>query len=375
MQSVSVRSQEFAIDASNVTGAGAVELVRSLLPKLLADDELSCKSMAVGPTKLLSHEILTEAAGSLTPEMIDRTVPIPRLAFRALYCLGFYRPKSYRKPYPLLVLGDIPLRRRGRQVVFVHTPHLVEDIAGLPKTHKLKNVFMRAIFFFNNKHARAFIVQTELMKKKLEARFPETVGRIEVIGQPAPEWVLQVPRGYAECLSNGKNQRKKLKLIYPAAYYPHKNHKILAGLPRKLDEIIQEISLTIDTKELNAIASCNFIKFMGRLGPDEILQSYLKSDALLFLSNSESYGLPLIEAMYLGLPIVAPRLEYVEALCGAEPYYFKPNNVESLVDALTMLHDDIQCGERPNWGPQLDRIPEGWSEVALNIKAVLIETS
>lgn len=373
MQPISVRVQEFAIDASNVTGAGAVELVRSLVPELLADDELLCRSMAVGPTQLLSHETLIENANSLTPEVIDRKLPFPRLAFRALYCLGFFRPESYRKPYPLLVLGDIPLRRRGRQVVFVHTPHLVEDIAGLPRKHKLKNFFMRRIFAFNHKYADSYIVQTDIMKKKLETRYPVTVGRIKVISQPGPEWLLQVPRGYAVSSTNAQQKCNRLQLFYPAAYYPHKNHELLAALPEEAEEIIQEVVLTIGPQELKGAASYNFISCKGRLKSDEILREYFRSDALLFLSNAESYGLPLIEAMYLGLPIVAPKLEYVEILCGELPYYFEPNNAESLIDALTMLHRDIQCGDKPDWALHLKRIPRGWAEVALKMKAVLID--
>ena len=33
-------------------------------------------------------------------------------------------------------------------------------------------------------------------------------------------------------------------------------------------------------------------------------------DALLFLSTDESYGFPLIEAMFVGLPIICPDLPY-----------------------------------------------------------------
>lgn len=368
-----MNGREFAIDASNVTGAGAVELARSLVPHLLTADEAVCRSFAVGPTELLIHENSTTNVSAPELERIDRRLPIPRLVFRALYCLGLFKPRSYSKHYPLLVLGDIPLRRRGRQVVLVHTPHLVENLASLPKIHQLKNFFMRVIFALNQKYASAYIVQTDIMKKKLERQFPGTEGRIQVISQPAPEWLLKVPRRHAGRSKSKQQRGEKLKLFYPAAYYPHKNHKLLTALPREVDEIVKEIVLTIGQEELKGGAALENVLFMGRLGPEEMLREYLRCDALLFLSNAESYGLPIIEAMHLGLPIVAPRLEYVEVLCGQVPYYFEPDNVRSVADALTMLHLDIQGGERPDWTPQLRKIPEGWNEVALKMKAVLIE--
>ena len=36
---------------------------------------------------------------------------------------------------------------------------------------------------------------------------------------------------------------------------------------------------------------------------------------MIFPSTSESFGLPLVEAAHLGLPILAPELDYVRDVC------------------------------------------------------------
>ena len=60
----------------------------------------------------------------------------------------------------------------------------------------------------------------------------------------------------------------------------------------------------------------NCIECIGYIDQKELLNYYLEVDALLFLSLEESYGLPLIEAMYFNLPIIVPDLEYARYLCG-----------------------------------------------------------
>ena len=55
------------------------------------------------------------------------------------------------------------------------------------------------------------------------------------------------------------------------------------------------------------------------------LQGCHDADALLFLSEKD-FGFPLIEAMYLGLPIVCPDLPFARALWN-DAIYFDPNDI------------------------------------------------
>jgi glycosyltransferase involved in cell wall biosynthesis len=85
---------------------------------------------------------------------------------------------------------------------------------------------------------------------------------------------------------------------------------------------------------------------------------------LLFLSESESYGFPLIEAMYVGLPIVCADFPYARNLCGDEAIYFDSNDISSLKKAVAHLRKKIDDGWWPNWSSQLKNLPESWDDVA-----------
>lgn len=54
---------------------------------------------------------------------------------------------------------------------------------------------------------------------------------------------------------------------------------------------------------------------LGHQPHAQVLALYRKASALLFASTTESFGLPLLEARRLGLPILAPELDYVRDVC------------------------------------------------------------
>jgi glycosyltransferase involved in cell wall biosynthesis len=54
-------------------------------------------------------------------------------------------------------------------------------------------------------------------------------------------------------------------------------------------------------------------------------------------SLSETVGLPMIEALFAGRPVVAADLEYAHEICGSYARYFNPNSVEDLYGTLKSL--------------------------------------
>jgi glycosyltransferase involved in cell wall biosynthesis len=165
---------------------------------------------------------------------------------------------------------------------------------------------------------------------------------------------------------------EKLKLFYPASNYEHKNHKLIIELDNNynLEDLASEILVTIP--EPPNLRKGTIIKALGTISHQECFEYYAITNGLLFPSLMESYGLPLIEAMYVGLPIIAPKLEYAEWICGSEAIYFDPNNVESLYNAIHNLKQRVSSGWIPDYSKQLEKFPVDWDIVsATYIKAIV----
>lgn len=285
---------------------------------------------------------------------------LPNALSRILECLVFAR--SFDGNTPLLVLGDLPLRCRTPQVVFVQTPHLLK-----PRRHDwsldgFKFAISRQVFRLNARYANAFVVQTTFMQASLAASYPAIAQKIHVIAQPVPAWLLEnaSPRSGLRGTPGGA-----LKLIYPAAGYPHKNHRLLASIKpgSDLSWPIENLKLTLPV-ENHPAPNVAWIQCVGFLSAPQMIQAYDEVDGLLFLSTDESYGFPLVEAMFMGLPIMCPDLPYAHALCSDGAIYFDPLSIDSLRKAVENLHTRLSAGWWPDWTTQLSAIPKDWDVVA-----------
>lgn len=54
---------------------------------------------------------------------------------------------------------------------------------------------------------------------------------------------------------------------------------------------------------------------LGKISQKKLYEQYEKVSALIYPSYTESFGLPLVEASRLNLPILAPELDYVRDVC------------------------------------------------------------
>jgi hypothetical protein len=339
---------------TNIVGLGAVRLLQSLLPSLATQPDYILKEVYLPEGSNLSNFTMFEHGTVLT--YYKRY--LPNAISRLFECTLF--GSKFDGVTPLLVFGDIPIRCKSKQTVFVQTTLLVRGARTGRQLGAVKYWIARWLFRQNLQYVSNFIVQTEAMKVALVDSYPEIKNRIHVIAQPAPNWLIcaQLKRtAFHTAAGSG------LRLFYPAAPYPHKNHQILSAIRQPEIWPIAELVLTISDR-MNPNTSLFWIRCVDKLEPEEVLNVYRTADALLFLSLSESFGFPLIEAMWIGLPIICPDLPYARTLCGEQAIYFDPLNVASLQTAVAELSKRRDLGWWPNWSAQLEMIPANWQDVA-----------
>lgn len=345
---------------SNVVGVGAVQLAKSLLPSLLNNNLVSVSQVILPDRGDLS---CFEPSGQLTNHIIHKRF-LPNFLSRFFECIV---PYHVPRNTALLVLGDLPLNTEAKQIVFLQTSNLVRYFKPSLSIDFCKYRAAQYIFSTNEKYVNQFIVQTDVMKQKLEAFYPSVCGRVSVLPQPVPAWLSQ---SFVKRV--GRNHDGALRLFYPAAYYPHKNHLLLSKIDNPEYWPIEQLILTIDS-EKNPNKKWSSISCLGFIRPNQVISFYQSCDALLFLSNEESFGFPLVEAMYCGLPIICPDLPYARTLCGDEAIYFESNNIESLRDAIIDLANKLESGWWPCWEHALESIPSSWESVAEEMLKIAIK--
>lgn len=107
---------------------------------------------------------------------------------------------------------------------------------------------------------------------------------------------------------------------------------------------------------------------------DEELAKHLSSaQALLFPSFVEGYGLPLIEALAAGVPVIASDLPVFRELCGNIPIYLEPMDGAAWEEAI-LEHLSVESGTRAAKLPLIQQFrPMDWHQHFEIVESFLTE--
>lgn len=239
----------------------------------------------------------------------------------------------------VLCFGNLPplFRNKGRVAVFLQNRYLFgqRDLRAFTWWHRWRIRLER--FWFSQRLDKARMqvyVQTTSMADEL----------LRETGIQARVFPF-VPNGTASAPRPGRVESPEFDFIYVASGEPHKNHRQLIEAWTLLGQqgSFPSLCLTLDpdrhadllkhlrlAKERHGLRITN----VGAVAASDMARCYLRSGALIYPSTLESFGLPLIEASQLGLPILASELDYVrDVATPAES--FNPNSPLSIARAVS----------------------------------------
>jgi len=353
---------------TNLHGAGAQKLGFSILKsfsknKITRINEIyTPHSSAYLHSKILNFFPKVTTYKRFFPNSVSRLFETTILSYK------------FNGPDALLVLGDIPLRIKCSQTVFVQQSHLLKPFIFDWSIFSFKIIFSKLIFRLNINKVDAFIVQSNLMKDKLEATYPQTQGKVYVVKQAIPIWLVNMFAKKKKRNRRIDSNKNNLRLIYPTSPHSYKNYKILSKIINSEDYPIREMIVTIK-EHLNPAPHIPWLNCTGYISEKEMIKKYLISDAMIFLSKEESYGLPLVEAMFVGLPIICPDLPYAKSLCGKEAIYFNPDSEKSLLSAIKKLKKKLDKGWRPSWKSEIKNIEKNWDIVVKRMIEITLNSN
>jgi glycosyltransferase involved in cell wall biosynthesis len=84
------------------------------------------------------------------------------------------------------------------------------------------------------------------------------------------------------------------------------------------------------------------IRFVHYLTDDELVMVYKMSLAFLFASLYEGFGLPVLEAMAAGTPVITSRATSIPEVGGDAVIYFEPGNSRELTEKMVMIFNDAK---------------------------------
>jgi len=132
-------------------------------------------------------------------------------------------------------------------------------------------------------------------------------------------------------------------IVLVGSTIPHKNVRLIIGMAKRLSQI--GLSLAVvgarDASVFDAdkpMRAAENISWLGRLSDEELSALLRDSLCLAFPSFVEGFGLPPLEAMAVGCPVVVSDRASMPEICGDAALYASPTNPDDWFESFVRLH-------------------------------------
>jgi glycosyltransferase involved in cell wall biosynthesis len=79
------------------------------------------------------------------------------------------------------------------------------------------------------------------------------------------------------------------------------------------------------------------VRLLGKISQDDLPIIYSGAEVFCFFSLAEGFGLPVLEAMASGVPVLTSKNSAMEEVCGEAACYADPENVDEIAEAIDFL--------------------------------------
>ena len=121
---------------------------------------------------------------------------------------------------------------------------------------------------------------------------------------------------------------------------------------------------------LDALPPDHPVKLLTGLSDPAVMAILAKAAALLFPSRAEGFGLPVVEAAALGVPVITSNLPVIKELLGDYAVYLDVTDIYSWIETIKMHINAMQQGGSTGTRPQDRKDPPTWPD---HFKIVLMD--
>jgi alpha-1,3-rhamnosyl/mannosyltransferase len=185
--------------------------------------------------------------------------------------------------------------------------------------------YLRLMMSRSASRATVIATPTEFVRATVVEAFGVDAGRVVVVPHGVPATTVPSADAIAATRHRFGIGRRPF-VIYPAITHPHKGHRLLIEMLRHLTAAEADLALVLvggegrseaDVRAAIAAAGMNDrVIRPGRVAEHDLDALMTAAEALVFPSEYEGFGAPLVEAMLAGTPIVCSAHPAVREVVG-----------------------------------------------------------
>ncbi|MEK6808073.1 MAG: glycosyltransferase family 1 protein [Nanoarchaeota archaeon] len=331
------------IDGRMYQESGIGRYIRNLLDNLKKLDERSeyfILHIKSDYDRLVYHSNFHKVLADFRWYGIKEQIKIPRM-------LNKLKPDLVHFPH-----FNLPLFYGGKFVVTIHDlihQHFRMDRATTlnPLTYKLKQLGYNKVFQNAIAKAVKILVPSSYVKNLLAKEQRIQNEKIVVTYEAVDHKILSIESKIK--ISESMDAVKKFGIRAPFIFYvgnahPHKNVEGLIKAFLQLKEKYPQMSLVLSghdhyfwqrvKQSLAASPLKKDIIFTGYVSDEELVAFYKNASCFVMPSFEEGFGIPLLEAMACGCPVVSSNTGALEEVGGDAVVYFDPSDLGDMVDKI-----------------------------------------
>ena len=334
-----------AIDTRKIHDFGIGTYIRNLLRQLARIDQnteyiLLCREPDLG------------IAAQLGPNFRGVVEPSPNYSLREQihvpWVLRRERPDVYHAPHYVL-----PPAVRCRSVVTIHDCIHLMFPQYLP--NRAAYAYARASMWAAARRSDRILTVSEASKRDILHFFNVKPEKIVVVYNAIDEHFRATPSEEQVARIRERYQLDHKFVLYVGNIKPHKNLVRLIEAFSQLRRTHDDLKLLIIGDEISKLPALRravhrnklhkFVRFLGYLKDDTLTVLYRLASVFVFPSLYEGFGLPPLEAMASGTPVVTSNVSSLPEVTGDAAVLVDPYDVDSISDGMRRILDDPRLAE------------------------------
>lgn len=202
-------------------------------------------------------------------------------------------------------------------------------------------LFYRVLYKYQSLFIKKFYTISFFSKKRINNLLNISQNKIIVLGCSAEHFLSLAPndsilakikKNFFLCVgsnNSNKNLNIVIDLFISNKYFD--NFQLV---------IVGNFSIDVFSKNNSTLSSHNNIFFTGNVSDSELKSLYKNAIAFIFPSIYEGFGIPPLEAMICGCPVIASKIDVLEEVCGTGALYFNPYSSYDLFINLFLISRD-----------------------------------
>ena len=269
---------------------------------------------------------------------------------------------------------NVPIFYRGKMVITIH------DLTHLIYPEFLPNQFAyfyaKFMIWLAIKKADKVITVSQNTKNDILKMFKVNPDKIEVIYNGVGEEFVEKDKKDIQYLYQKFNIPENKKIImYVGNLKPHKNLERLLEAYAKtknkeetclvlVGKAFEKYNVLEDTE--NKLEIKEQVIHTGIVTQEELIDLYNLADLFVFPSLYEGFGIPVLEALACGTPVICSNTSSMPEVGGNGVTYIDPMNVDDIKEKIELVNNDIDKKDYSEWIKKFN-----WKDISKETKEIL----